>query len=385
VVTLVTTRSATKVDDPGGHPLAEVVVDEVTARSPIRGASAWWELEVEAIAPDVDLSAYSSLLRAAGAHDRVQTPKAIRALGPSATLPGDPPPPRPMKLGHPAHLLVEHALRAHTRSLVLQDGRVRLDLDDSVHQMRVAARRLRSALRTLHPLVADPWGHEVREELKWLGAALGAARDAEVGLALVGSVLEQVGASSSLRKVVTQEYAVEDAHAAAVHILANRRWLRLLDRLVEAAYEPPVTPASSEPLRDVAPALVGKTWAHLAKTADRLKAHHSPAADYHRVRVLAKRARYAMETVAPAYGKDASRFASRVSEVQDVLGDHQDCVVAAEALHRIARKDELGQEHAFVLGQAVQVLVHREAELRDDFHVLWPKVRRQRHRRWLHG
>jgi CHAD domain-containing protein len=385
VVTLLTRRSPVRVLGLGGVPLAEVVVDQVTGSSPIRGPSAWWELEVEALAPEVSLEPFTAVLLAAGAHDRAQTSKAIRALGPTATLPGDPPPADPMRLGDPARLLAEHALRTHTRSLVLQDSRVRLDLEDSVHQMRVAARRLRSALRTLHPLLVETWADEVRGELKWLGGALGAARDAEVGLALVGEVLVEVGAPYRLRKLVAQEYALEDTHAAAVQVLANRRWTRLLDRLVEAAYEPPVTPLASEPLREMAPDLVGRSWDHLAKKADALQSHRSPATDYHRVRVLAKRARYAMETVAPAYGKPASRFAAKVSKVQDVLGDHQDCVVATDVLHRIARKEALGQEHAFVLGQAVRVLVDRELLLREEFHELWPEVRRHRHRRWLRG
>jgi CHAD domain-containing protein len=384
-VGLRTRRSPVRLAGPDGVPLVEVVVDQVTARSAVRGSSAWWELEVEALSPDVDLEPVVTALRGAGAGDRTQTPKALRALGPTTTLPGDPPPASAMRRADAAGLLVQHALRTHTRSLVLQDSRVRLNLEDSVHQMRVAARRLRSALRTLRPLLLPTWDDEVRDELTWLGGALGAARDAEVGLALVGMALDEVCAGEALRRLVAREYALDDTHAAAVRILADRRWVTLLDRLVAASYELPVTAMASEPLRDVAPRLVAVSWDHFATKAGRLRAKRSPTADYHRVRVLAKRARYAAETVAPAYGKAALRFASRVSEVQDVLGDHQDCVVATEVLHRLAEKPGVGQEHAFVLGQAVHVLADREVALRQDFHELWPDVRRARLRRWLSG
>ena len=383
VVTLTTRRAPVLVAGPSGAPLVEIVVDEVQSRSPIRGATAWSEVEVEALDPAVDLAPFVEVLRAAGARDAGQTPKAIRALGPTATLPGDPPPASPMHLDDPARLLVEHVLRTHTRSLVLQDSRVRLDLEDSVHQMRVASRRLRSALRTLGPLLDADWDSRTRDELKQLSGALGAARDAEVGLALVGEVLDEIGADDSLRELVAEEYAIEDTHQAAVQVLRNRRWVRLLDALVEGACEPPVRDLASSPLRSVAPKLVGRSWDHFEKKASHLMADTSPAADYHRVRVLAKRARYAVETVAPAYGKPASRFASLVSKVQDALGDHQDCVVATDVLHRMARKPGMGQEHAFVLGQAVQVLIDREASHRERFHELWPELRRKRHRSWI--
>ena len=383
VVTLTTRRSPVLVAGPSGAPLVEVVVDEVTSTSPIRGTTVWSEVEVEALNPAVDLGPFVDALRAAGARDASQTPKAIRALGPTATLPGDPPPAAPMQLDDPARLLVDHVMRTHTRSLVVQDSRVRLDLEDSVHQMRVASRRLRSALRTLGPLVVPEWDERVRAELKWLGGALGAARDAEVGLALVGEVLDVIGAPDSLRQLVAEEYATAGTHKHAVQVLGNRRWVKLLKGLVDAVYEPPLTDLAEKPLRDVAPELVDKSWKHLEKKASKLKAHTSPAAEYHRVRVLAKRARYAFETVAPAYGKPASTFASLVTKVQDALGDHQDCVVATEVLHGIARRKGVGQEHAFLLGQAVQVLVDREVKHRKEFHDLWPEVRRKRHRTWL--
>ena len=57
---------------------------------------------------------------------------------------------------------------------------VRLGIEDSVHRMRVASRRLRSALATFRPLFDREVGDRLREELKWLGGVLGPARDAEV-------------------------------------------------------------------------------------------------------------------------------------------------------------------------------------------------------------
>ena len=49
-----------------------------------------------------------------------------------------------------------------------------------VHQARVATRRLRSDLRTFEHFVDHEWAAELRAELRWLGAELGAVRDVEV-------------------------------------------------------------------------------------------------------------------------------------------------------------------------------------------------------------
>ena len=61
-----------------------------------------------------------------------------------------------------------------------RDPDVRRDLPDAIHKMRVATRRLRSALATYRPVVDREAGDQLRAELKWLAGELGGARDAEV-------------------------------------------------------------------------------------------------------------------------------------------------------------------------------------------------------------
>ena len=64
------------------------------------------------------------------------------------------------------------------------DDRLRLDPSDppvlDVHQARVAARRLRSDLKTFSLLLEPGWVGRVRDELRWVGDALGAVRDTDV-------------------------------------------------------------------------------------------------------------------------------------------------------------------------------------------------------------
>ncbi|MEU1024161.1 CHAD domain-containing protein, partial [Streptomyces sp. NPDC005904] len=70
----------------------------------------------------------------------------------------------------------------------------------------------------------------------------------------------------------------------------------------------------------------------------------------HAARKAAKRARYAGEAAVPALGRPAQRFAKRMKAVQSVLGDHQDSVVAREALRALAVQAHLAGESAFTWG-----------------------------------
>lgn len=78
-------------------------------------------------------------------------------------------------------------LRTQADALKLLDPMVRRDEPDSVHQMRVATRRLRSTLRSFGQVIPRSGTTRLSGELKWLGTVLGEARDAEV-LAELGAL-----------------------------------------------------------------------------------------------------------------------------------------------------------------------------------------------------
>src|SRR5262249_55609291 len=108
-----------------------------------------------------------------GARRAGGTPKVFRAVElsePSDTAAVEPP------LG-PLRAYVS----AQFDELLRFDPGVRAGDDaDAVHDMRVAVRRLRSALRTFKPMLAEQWVDSLRDELDWLAALLGAVRDLDV-------------------------------------------------------------------------------------------------------------------------------------------------------------------------------------------------------------
>src|SRR5205085_6240773 len=108
------------------------------------------------------------------------TPKLVRALGPRALAPPDPPIP-PLGRDPSAALVVRVAIASSVQRLLTHDPVVRLDAGQvGVHQARVSTRRLRSDLKTFGPLVDQAWADGLRADLKGLADALGHVRDADV-------------------------------------------------------------------------------------------------------------------------------------------------------------------------------------------------------------
>jgi CHAD domain-containing protein len=100
----------------------------------------------------------------------------------------------------------------------------------------------------------------------------------------------------------------------------------------------------------------------------------------HAVRIRSKRARYAVEAVAPLFGRDARRFAKRLADVQSVLGDHQDTTVAEAWLRDTAKAVP---SLRLVVGELVALERVERERLREQFTSVWKKASRPKLRTWL--
>lgn len=355
VARLMTVRRRTVVVDTDEQPLAEIDDDEVSVMDGGRVAARFRELEVE-IAPDVDEEVARRVVERlvrAGAEPSEQRPKLAQALGPGFTDP-----PEVTDTGLPddptAADVVRSALRGSARHL-LDHHAVAVEDDDpeGVHQMRVAARRLRSDLRTFRPLLDRDATDPIRDELRWLGEVLGAVRDADVLAPRLeqqaGSVLDPADrpALASLLARLAGERA--EAVATMLETLGSDRYRRLLDRVVTLAEDPPLGPAADSPADTVAALVVGP-WRKLRRLVDRVDHRDDDA--LHEVRKRAKAVRYACEAVEPVVGRPARRAGRRVKRIQTTLGDLQDTVVAEEWLRR-AVADDASSAEAFVAGSLV--------------------------------
>ncbi|GAC1444675.1 MAG: CYTH and CHAD domain-containing protein [Mycobacteriales bacterium] len=392
VAVLSTHRVTLELLDEDGRVLGEVVDDTVSLLEGRRVVSRFREIEIERgdapAAAEASRAAGRRLL-AGGAVAGEQLPKVVRALGPQAQLPSDLPPPPRVTPRSPASDLVLWSLRTGLIRLVGSDLGVRRVQDDAVHQMRVACRRLRSDLRTFAPLVEDPRLEIVRAELAWLAGSLGEARDLEVLQVRLRDTatrdllcpIDPTGLAAITQLLAEQETA---ALAAARGVLRTERYVALLRLLVEVATEPGLTRAADSPCRDILPALVGRPWRQLSKQCRRLTPT-DPDDDWHRARILAKRARYAAEVAAVALGKDAKATASAATAVQELLGEHQDAAVAADRMLELATAGPAQPGFVITCARLAERERGRLAAVRLEFPGRWASARRGRATRWLTG
>jgi CHAD domain-containing protein len=390
VATLVSTRSAYELLDGEGVLLAELTDDLVSVLNQGHVAARFREIEVEDRGGGLDvLTAVGTALRAAGAVGGEFVPKVVRALGPQATADPDPPKPGPVGLDEPARLAVQSILRRYVRLMMSQDPAVRRGLPESVHQMRVAARRLRSALKTFGPLVDDVWAKSLREELKWVADSLGAARDNEVLLERLLRDLDALPASdvlASARNRIETELGGDlvAARAHAVEVLGSERYLALIDRLVDAAWEPMTTGLAESASAGALAECVGSAWKRLARDAARVRRSDATDEQWHEARIAAKQVRYAAEAVVPFYGKAAKGLAVQAEGVQELLGEHQDAAIASTVLRRLATGARAGGS-AFTLGLLYAEQQRVIERTRAKFPALWAEAAKPRHRKWLRG
>jgi CHAD domain-containing protein len=101
--------------------------------------------------------------------------------------------------------------------------------------------------------------------------------------------------------------------------------------------------------------------------------------DLHRIRILAKRARYAAEAVAPVVGPDAASFARSAAKLQTVLGEHQDSVTAQAWL----RAAKVTGRRAFAAGELIAIERIAAHKARGGWRKVWNTLDRRRLRSWM--
>jgi len=372
--------------------LARLADDHVTSEAPDATdgvtVSSWREWELTLVAgPRRLLKAGDRLATDAGARPSTTSPLA-RALGerfpPARTILER----EPSKKG-PAAVVVHAQLRDQVEELESRDPGVRRDLPDALHKMRVASRRLRSALTSFGPLLDRQTGDTLRSELKWVAEVLGEARDAEVMrdrlTSLAGDQAIELGRGSSadLESQLGERY--RQAHARVLEVLDSPRYFRLLDDLDQLLGAPPWTAKARKPARQILPARARREWKLLeghAKAAETATGEQRDV-ELHEVRKAAKRLRYACEALVPAFGDPAADMALASERLQEVLGDHQDSVVSQELLRELATRSEVSGDDALVLGRLHHLEQTHAEHSEQQYQDVWERLSRRGLRRWM--
>ncbi|MDF2092909.1 CYTH and CHAD domain-containing protein [Knoellia sp. 3-2P3] len=381
--------------DDRGSVVAHLCDDEVEAESPAGrgGIERWREWEVELTGDDTGLlDTVEERLVEAGAAPAGHSSKLRRALG--DRLPRTTPPPGPdsreWSRASTADVLRAY-LGEHRAALHHHDPGVRQGDPESVHKMRVAARRLRSALTTYRPVLGRDVADPLRAELRWLGLALSGARDTHVLRSRLSGVLDAEPPELVVGPVVARldkELASteHDGQQSAVQALGSTRYYRLLDALDAVVDADPGHPESGGRAATEVPALVRRDWRRLRRAVEEVGlAEDGDAHDraLHEARKKAKRLRYAAESAATVRPREATALATAAEAVQEALGEHHDTVVARAHLRSVAMTAHLSGENAFTFGRLHALEQWRAERAEQAFDAAWQSLSRRRLRRWL--
>ena len=357
-------------------PLADVTVDSVSVLDGRRVQDHFSTLQVTPKRKNHKaLHRITMALRSAGAEDvdaRLRVFKTLRSSAPET--------PHPVSSEYPAVTHLKAMLRGQVKAILAHDPGTRLGTDpEDLHQMRVATRRSRAYLRAVRPMLEPEWTKALRSELAWLGTALGPVRDLDVlldHLEAEATILTSSERRKFDRLLSSLRNQRDTARAAMLDTLHSEQYLKLLDRLTVAAESPHVqTPNAS--FVDFA----AREFKKLRKAMHRFSPDVSDKA-LHRIRIRTKRARYAAELAEASIGKPATRFIRQAKALQDILGTHQDAIVAEEWLRRVMRRTR-GVWIAFTAGRIAERLRKQRAEARATLIKAWKKLDRRGNKAWL--
>jgi CHAD domain-containing protein len=358
-----------------GRAVADVTIDTVSVLDGRRVRERFVELEVEALDDDgvAALPQLEQILVDAGATAGDGRPKAFRAMG-HFPLTRPLPPHWAPPLEHVRAMVAEQVAE-----LIAHDPGTRLGEDpEELHQTRVATRRLRAVLRAARPLLDEAWAESLRAELSWLGSALGPVRDLDVLLErLRGEVgeLEAAERRAAGRFLELLEGERASAREAMLEAMASARYAELLTRLEAAAVALPAR-AEETSLEDIA----AREFRKLRKAVRSLPPQPTDE-ELHTVRIRGKRARYAAELAEGVVGKPARRVVKYAKRLQDVIGEHQDAVVAEERIRGLLGRVDSARAH-FAAGQLVERERERRRDARAAFPQAWSQLKKSGKRAW---
>ena len=254
----------------------------------------------------------------------------------------------------PVRLPVNVGTRAALRHLVWAsigqclanaDAVTRASLPEGLHQMRVALRRLRAALRLAHEMLGDADASILDAEWDAALGLLGTARDLDVILDRLGKGKKGTRTQADVRAALEQERV--QAYAAVVQFVHSAAFQQILVGTVQWAEGLGAPRPEDAPLGQASRALL-KVWRRKLRRRSAQLGDASPDAR-HRVRIGLKRLRYATEFFT-SVARDPARKAldrlrlDRLAEAQAHLGDLNDLDVGAalgarltgDPLHRAA-------------------------------------------------
>jgi CHAD domain-containing protein len=266
-----------------------------------------------------------------------------------------------------------------TRCLAHEPGtRIGVDIEE-LHDMRVASRRLRSALRTFRSHLPEP-SEEFVAEFRWLGNVLGEVRDLDIQIEQVAEWRRSADDTERSAFEPVELVLYEQRERARQHMLAeldSERYDTLVTRFTAFLERGSVGERGRMPAVLSAPRLIEEHFRKVNKNGASLTPS-SEAERFHRLRIRCKQLRYAFEFHAPLYGDESRKIIRRLVRLQDLLGRHQDAYASIARIRAVVREGPaLPPAALFLLGRLAERYLAEAATLRERFPATFKRLRGQ--------
>ena len=244
---------------------------------------------------------------------------------------------------------------------------------EGVHQLRVAIRRLRTTLELFVEALPQRTSAALERELAELGRAVGPVRDLDVLAQAIGRRGRRIDAAlepavTTILRHVRERRAA--AHSLLVTTLDAPRTVRVIERLEALGRGRGAdAPASGA----VAAGLVQPLVRDLVRAGKRSMDDASPRR-LHKLRIRAKRLRYALESLDGLGGKAAKALAGRLTDLQHVLGDQRDAMNQRAWLIAEAPAFVGDAEALVALGAVVEALRSRAEQMGERVPRAWKRI-----------
>jgi len=252
---------------------------------------------------------------------------------------------------------------------------------EELHDMRVATRRMRAAIKLFEDSLPER-ARWLREELRNVAGALGEVRDLDVQMEQLESWRAEAGEEDAeflgkVLELLAKRRA--EARKRMLETLNSGRYERFETSFAEMLRRGPGADEelsrkngrdpASEPVTLAAPALLSKRYRSFAKAAKGLDEASEPEA-YHELRKKGKRLRYALEFLSGVYGGETAGLVGALKAVQDDLGRHQDAIVAADLLRELGTSTDgprVSRGTAFAMGAYAERYLQEARRIRAGF------------------
>lgn len=255
---------------------------------------------------------------------------------------------------------IQDVLAAQQAQLQLLFARLTTAKPDDVHQARVAARRIRSLLKTFGPLFDARWAHLYRIDLRSFARALATVREADV----ISDVVQRTVRSGAMLKppemgrlTASLQHLRADVRDRLQRQVSEPGWRALTAALSARTVHSPSLARSDVSLGEVLE-LADRAW---RRGRRRLRHHPEAAPELHELRLTLKHCRYALEAIEDVKPRTTARLLRRLRRAQEKIGAHRDTIAAAHWV----------RSHERTLGRGAMTrieaaLIERESRQRDD-------------------